>query len=51
MGVRVGRRVGPESERQAGRGAGELNEGTSGQRGFVLHRVVGTEQNLGVAEF
>lgn len=51
MGVRVGRRVGPASERQAGRGAGELNKGSRDQRGFVLHSVVGTEQNLGVTEF
>lgn len=32
--VRAGRRVGPESERQADGGAGELNEGISDQRGF-----------------
>lgn len=51
MRVRVGRRVGPESERQTGREAGELKEGVSDQRCFVLHSVVGTEQNHGVTQF
>lgn len=32
--ARAGRRVGPESERQTGRGAGESDEGISGQRGI-----------------
>lgn len=51
MAVRAGRSVGPESERQTGRGAGELHAGISDQRGIDVTQHGGSKQDLGVIEF